>query len=166
MSQRDSVFSDMLAPSPAALGVAQDKEDGLLTYFTALNANLENYLPEGQSLHSFGTRLSSGAGVFLLWFGSGPQHQSAFEAGGWSLEEAAARLAGRLVGEDLAVRVKSFLMDVRATEGDSPAVLIAENGLIFYRPQLDADQSAFKVSAADALSIARSMLSERRLRRS
>ena len=95
--------------------------------------------------------------MFLLWFGSESEQQTGMARGLWSLDNATAMLSSRLEGDNLAERAQRFLMDVRATEGDSSAVLIAKNGLIFYRPRIDALQSTHEVAAADALSVARSI---------
>ena len=157
MPQRNTSLNKSSVSSTPQFGVLDDREDTLLTYLTALNAHLQNYMREGKSLHSFGARLSSGDGMFLLWFGSESEQQTGMARGLWSLDNATAMLSSRLEGDNLAERAQRFLMDVRATEGDSSAVLIAMNGLIFYRPRIDAQQSTYEVAAADALSVARSI---------
>jgi len=157
MPQRSSSLNKPSVSSTPQFGALEEREDSLLTYLTALNAHLQNYLRDGKSLHSFGARLSSGDGMFLLWFGSESEQQTGMARGLWSLDSATTMLSSRLEGDNLAERAQRFLMDVRATEGDSSAVLIAKNGLIFYRPRIDALQSTHEVAAADALSVARSI---------
>jgi hypothetical protein len=157
MPQRSTNLNKPSAANAPHIGVLDEREDGLLTYFTALNAHLQNYLRDGRSLHSYGARLSSGDGMFLLWYGSESEQQTGMARGLWSLDSATTMLSSRLEGDNLAERSQRFLMDVRATDGDSSAVLIAKNGLIFYRPQIDAQHSTHEVAAADALSIARSI---------
>jgi hypothetical protein len=157
MPQRSSNLNKPSVSSNPQFGMIDDREDGLLTYLTALNAHLQNYMRDGKSLHSFGARLSSGDGMFLLWYGSDSEQQTGMARGLWSLDSATTMLSSRLEGDNLAERSQRFLMDVRATDGDSSAVLIAKNGLIFYRPQIDAQHSTHEVAASDALSIARSI---------
>jgi hypothetical protein len=157
MPQRSTNLNKPSVSQTPHIGVLDEREDGLLTYFTALNAHLQNYLRDGKSLHSYGARLSSGDGMFLLWYGSESEQQTGMARGLWSLDSATTMLSSRLEGDNLAERAQRFLMDVRATDGDSSAVLIAKNGLIFYRPQIDPQHSAHEAAAADALSIARSV---------
>jgi hypothetical protein len=157
MPLRNTSLNKSSVSSSPHIGVLEEREDSLLTYLTALNANLQNYMRNGKSLHSFGARLSSGDGMFLLWFGSESEQQTGMARGLWSLDSATTMLCSRLEGDNLAERAQRFLMDVRATEGDSSSVLIAKNGLIFYRPQIDPQQSTHEVAAADALSVARSI---------
>lgn len=157
MPQRNTGLNKSSVSSTPQFGVLDEREDTLLTYLSALNAHLQNYLRDGKSLHSFGARLSSGDGMFLLWFGSESEQQTGMARGLWSLDSATTMLSSRLEGDNLAERAQRFLMDVRATDGDSSAVLIAKNGLIFYRPRIDAQQSTHEVAAADALSVARSI---------
>ena len=157
MPQRNTSLNKPSVSSTAQFGVLDEREDSLLTYLAALNSHLQNYVRDGKSLHSFGARLSSGDGMFLLWFGSDAEQQTGMARGLWSLDSATTMLSSRLEGDNLAERAKRFLMDVRATEGDSSSVLIAKNGLIFYRPQIDPERSIHEVAAADALSVARSI---------
>ena len=157
MPQRDSAFIDASLLSAPQFKGRDDREDDLQNYLAALNANLQNYQRDGKTLNSFGARLSSGDGVFLLWFGSPSEQQTGMARGLWSLDDATVMLASRLEGRNVAERTQRFLMDVRATGGDSPAVLIADNGLVLYRPRIDHQQSTYEVSASDARSIARSI---------
>jgi hypothetical protein len=157
MPQRNTSINKSSVSSTPQFGALEDREDSLLTYLTALNAHLQNYLREGKPLHSFGARLSSGDGMFLLWFGSESEQQTGMARGLWSLDSATTMLSSRLEGDNLAERAQRFLMDVRATEGDSSSVLIAKNGLIFYRPRIDPEESTHEVAAADARSVARSI---------
>jgi hypothetical protein len=132
--------------------------DDLRTYLAALNANLQPYLREGKSLNSIGAPLSGGGAVFLLLFGSESQHQQiAIDPEVWGLEQAATALAANLHGENLPERTKRFVADVEQSGGKSPAVLIADNGIIFYRPSFDEQRSTYDVSAIDALNIAKSV---------
>jgi hypothetical protein len=158
MPHRDPAAIDPSLLSAPQFKVLDEREDDLQKYLTALNANLQNYLRDGKTLNSFGARLSSGDGVFLLWFGSPSEKQTGMAKGLRSLDDATLMLASRLEGPNVAERAQRFLMDVRATGGDSPAVLIADNGVILYRPRIDHQQSIYEVSASDARSIARSII--------
>jgi hypothetical protein len=157
MPQRSTNLNKPSVSGTPQFGGIDEREDSLLTYLTALNANLQNYMRDGKSLHSFGARLSSGDGMFLLWYGSDSEQPTGMARGLWSLDSATTMLSSRLEGDNLAERAQRFLMDVRATDGDSSAVLIAKNGLIFYRPQIDPQHSTHEAAAADALSVARSI---------
>lgn len=156
MRQRSTNLNQPSVTTPH-LGVLDEREDTLLTYLTALNAHLQNFMRDGKSLHSFGARLSSGDGMFLFWYGSDSEQQTGMARGLWSLDSATTMLSSRLEGDNLAARAQRFLMDVRATDGDSSSVLIAKNGLILYRPQIDPQHSIHELAAADAQSIARSI---------
>jgi hypothetical protein len=154
---KQPTYVKVAANEPPTFSEGGDEVD-LRTYLTALNANLQGYLREGISLNGTGLRLDNGGALFLLLFGSESEHQLIqVSEDKWSLDRATRTLAEKLEGKELAERVEKFNKDVMTAEGRSPAVLIADNGMLFYRPAIDEKESTYNVSAVDALSIARSV---------
>jgi hypothetical protein len=130
----------------------------LRVYLDSFSSNLQGLLRKGTSVSTIAAPVDPQGALVLMKFG--PETSGCnvtFHDSRTLLNDAVLTFGSVLHGKDLPTRLGKFVADVSERNGKVPAVLIADDGALFYRPDIGDPASARNVSELDARSIAKAV---------